>query len=406
MPFGSRRNRAGDGPSSWGAGPAPGSPPRSTASRRREQGSGIMQIILHIGLPKTASTFIQAALAANREALAGQGVLYPASLGPRKAVLPLRPMSEPAMAAMRRELSGSFAKAVVSNEVFYNAFDHPAFRPNILGIEDEELPEHLRALLGPHATSWRVLCYFRRPDEHIVSQYQQKVKNGFVGTFDEFFDLRIEDGYYFYARQMDRWSGVFGRSAVQGRVFHRSTLRGNPAEDFAGWIGIEPALLSADGTTRDPANRSFDPISTEILRVLHCCRIEAPELLRRHDLDPSDKRAMKRVQQRLRSFDTGETLRLDPERALRLLERTREDHRRLAELHLPPGHADVLLAAPAEAVPPEPLAPDLLHRRVMDVFEDPELARRAVEQIGRTPPGLWNPRSRAKLAGRRARRNR
>ncbi|HEX2552230.1 MAG TPA: hypothetical protein VHL98_00920 [Microvirga sp.] len=327
-----------------------------------------MQIILHIGQPKTASTTIQAYLAQNRKRLAARGVLYPAALGDHKATAlsdlnavdeKLTASQEQIIARMQAEFSGGYDRAILSNETLFATGKSTLTR--------------LKRVLDPFATSYRVLCYIRRPDEHVASQYQQKVKSGYVGTFEGFFAERLNGGYYEYTRFLDRWAQVFGQEAVELRLFHRKALRGGPIDDFLQWTGIDPAGLSSP--ERGHANESLDPIGTEIVRLLHLGKAEDPDL--------AGKSGARRIVARLRDLDTGQRLRLDGERARLLHETVRSDHERLAALYLPPDQAGLLLAPPAETPPQPPLDGEALFARMSAVFADPDLARRLMETAAR-----------------------
>lgn len=323
-----------------------------------------MQIIFHIGQQKTASSTIQKFLAHNRKELAAQKVLYPRALGEAKAnlitdlvtnKLSLAAARETILANLRAEFSGNYTRALLSNE-------------NLFG--GKKTPRLMKEMFEQYATSWRVLCYLRRPDEHVVSQYQQGVKGPYVGTFDSFLEGKLHSDYYHYAQRVERWARVFGKDAVEVRVFHRKTLRGSPIEDFTQWVGLDPEGLSFEA--EGAVNESLDRLNTEILRFLHLCQVEQPDLLQNHNT--------KRVLGRLRALDTGERLRLDTERAKHLQEQFRQDHERLAKHYLSPEHAAVLLASPADVPLPPPLNRDALFQRMMALFNDADLARLVVER--------------------------
>ncbi len=118
-------------------------------------------------------------------------------------------------------------------------------------------------------------------------------------------------------------------------------------------------------------NESSDPINTEIMRFLNICEAEHPDLIRKHNV--------RRIMARLRALDSGERLRLDSDRARRLLDRSRVDHERLAERYLSSEDTSLLLAPPAEVPPQPPLDHETLFDRMMSLFSDRDLAQRAVE---------------------------
>jgi hypothetical protein len=328
-----------------------------------------MQIILHIGQPKTASTTIQLYFDRNRSQLAAQGVLYPTSLGMKKSFIApflnrkgrranLLGSEEEIVSRLRDEFSGSFEKAVLSDETIFHC--------------SQDNKHRIKELLGQHATRWRILCYVRRPDEHIVSSYQQAIRNssGFNGSFDDFYYKQLNDSYYRYNYQMERWAEVFGRDAVEVRVFHRNTLQGGPLEDFMRWVGLDPATLPAD--TVKAANESIDRVGIEVVRFLNDCEAQNRDLVKGLDLE--------RIRHRLRALISDDRLRLDTEKAQRLQDRFRKDHEELAARYLTPEHAAILLAPPREQLVQPPIAPGLAFERMRAVF-DADFARVAADEI-------------------------
>lgn len=334
-----------------------------------------MQIVFHIGQQKAASSTIQTCLAGNRDVLLSQGVMYPTAFGKNNARMIVDYVTNaPTMASgrdfvselFRKEFAAGSSSAVISYE-------------NLFG---GDVALQLRETFAPYASSWRVLCYLRRPDEHIVSLYQEYVKgSGYCGTIDDFIELYRQDRYYYYTDALDRWSGVFGEGAVEVRLFHRSTLKGSPFEDFADWIGVDPRGMTFEAERR--VNQSFDRVNIEILRFLNLCCLEQPERVRTLDV--------KRLRARLRELDTGQRLRLDAARAARVQEQFRADHERLAERHLTAEHASILLAPPAEVGMPT-LDRDALFQRMMSLFNDVDFAHSAVARAERPASGHWAPR--------------
>lgn len=331
-----------------------------------------MQIILHIGQPKTASTSIQLYCDRNRAHLAAQGVLYPTSLGTKKSFIApflnrrgrrkdMFPSREEVLSNIASEFSGNFSKAVLSDETIYNC--------------SEDNKKAIKSLFDKYATSWRILCYLRRPDEHIVSHYQQTIRNfsGVDSSFNEYFNKRMQGSFYRYAALMKRWEDVFGAGTVEARVFHRKTLQGDPIEDFMHWIGVDPGTLPPDD--QEPANESLDRAGTEIMRFLALCQAGRPERLRGLDIDE--------VRAKLRALASSDRLRLDGARARRMQAQFRADHGKLAGRYLPPEHAAVLLAPPADTPPQPPLAPEVLLDRAKAVLGDTDFAREAVTTIQR-----------------------
>jgi hypothetical protein len=336
-----------------------------------------MHITIHIGIQKTGSTSIQTYLNVNRRHFAAQGV---AVLGKVKELW--KPgIRIPSFSF--EDISRTYSQAIISNENLYTG-QFSKLRKSLRAVDSAQLPKHLKNELEQYATSWRILCYVRRPSEHIVSVYQQMVKARFAGTLNDFYEDCLNSDYYRYAFQMERWVEVFGEGAVDVRVFHPKTLRGSPSEDFVRWTGIDPETLPPD--EQGPSNESLDRVNVALLHFHNRCKIEAPDLLRKHA-----HLQKKKLISALRAFDTGERLRLDAERATRLHEQFREDHELLAMRHLSPEHAAVLLAPVSDAPPPPPLDRETLYTRMMAVFNDPDLADLAVEKAEHSTNLPWKP---------------
>lgn len=60
---------------------------------------------------------------------------------------------------------------------------------------DRQLEEELQAF-AQHHPHFQVIVLFRRHDEWIASQYRRYVKNGWLGTFQDFFDLANDRGFW------------------------------------------------------------------------------------------------------------------------------------------------------------------------------------------------------------------
>jgi hypothetical protein len=332
-----------------------------------------MEIICHIGQTKTASTSIQANLDRGRKFLAAAGMLYPKSLGqPKSSMVPSFAFQEshPKLSnvcnrvrdALEKEMSSGFNKVLISEERLFG-----------LGIARQ-----MKENFGVYAKSWRILCYLRRPDEHIVSAYNEEVKAGYVHSFDEFFKNRLRNKHYCFAARMERWVDVFGQDSVQVRVFHSNAQQGTIWEDFAQWIDIDGSQLAIGNDAR--INRSLDQVSVEILRFLNGCTLNRPDLLKKFNLLGSDgRRDATALIAHLQMLDTGECLQLDSVRAKLLLDEVREDHERLAERYLSPEHAMILLAPPPSNRFCPPLDEKALFDRMVKIFDHPALAHLALK---------------------------
>ena len=154
--------------------------------------------ILHIGTFKTGSTSIQAFLGDNAALLARQGVYFPHSPGrPNHHGLAVYALSGRMTTGLiryleledadRRETSRTEVAAalnaelselpiVISTVIFSSE--------HLCGLQTVEEIERLRQLLAPHFSEIGILVYLRRQDQRIISDYTQKVRDGYVKPLD------------------------------------------------------------------------------------------------------------------------------------------------------------------------------------------------------------------------------
>lgn len=236
--------------------------------------------ILHIGTGKTGSTTIQAVLAANREALIGQGFAYPVAPGQRNHIRLSVHVADPVtaermlraggdagavdvvlrrleaeLAAELRALPDRVHSVIFSNEHLSTKVDSPA------------AAERLRALLAPHFDAWRIVVYLRRQDDYAVSLYSTLLRSG-SGEDDILAPLWAPDqrARLDWAAMLDLWGGVFGREALCPRIFSRDAfVGGDLLTDFRAVCGLDPLPVAAEAV-RNPSNL---PAAQELLRRLN-----------------------------------------------------------------------------------------------------------------------------------------
>lgn len=204
-----------------------------------------MKLVCHIGTPKTASTFLQNTFAANRDWLLGHGVLFPELLTPHPnhitlfyaAAEKLHPFardyglkSRDDLAAFREKMRATIAQRIarapkgvhtmlVSSENMGANLHSPA---EIRALHD---------LFRPHFDEFRITVYLRRQDDAMLSMWGEHMRRGFNGKgFTQFvetcFGPRSLTRYLYYRRLLSNWSEVFGRDALDVRLFDRDHLEG------------------------------------------------------------------------------------------------------------------------------------------------------------------------------------
>lgn len=208
-------------------------------------------LILHIGTAKTGTTSIQHFLAANRQALADQGVVVPSFLGngPNHRWLPLLAQREntrdgftkrqglcsspetlrAGRAAKRLELLEAAAATadsrwIISSEQLYAR------------LSARDLLR-LRRLLQPLFEDIRVLVYLRQPLPAAISAWSSRARSGRVSPSllpPQHFASLCD-----HAAALRRWQQVFGRERLVVRLFDPAELQGGSLiEDFCSCSGI------------------------------------------------------------------------------------------------------------------------------------------------------------------------
>jgi hypothetical protein len=234
------------------------------------------EILLHIGLSKTGTSSIQAALDTLREALAARGTCVPLSPGKVNHGLLAMAFAGPSvwrtahsglwggldperrLAQFREEFLAEMAalpetvqRIVLSAEQLSHAVRGPA-----------RITE-LRRFLEPFASRFRIIVYLRRQDSHFASAQVQMLRSATIvplrlpASRAELAPLHL-DHVYDGAALLEAWGGVFGEDALEPRLFERESLIGGDAvEDFLSLIGAA-GMLPPDAPERQ-RNLSVSP---------------------------------------------------------------------------------------------------------------------------------------------------
>jgi len=202
---------------------------------------------VHIGAPKTGSTFLQRVFFENRDALRARGLLYPevslrgfghhdlafllAGGYPEWATAQERSL-ESLSDDLARAVAGFSASVLLSSENFYLLPDPPALK-NLL--------ETTGALAGRRA---RIIVYLRRQDDAHESWYNQRVKaQGDTGDIEE--SIARAHDLWDYPRQLALWGETFGEDNLAVRRYPPSDTGAAPlVEDMFGALEIGAAGLA------------------------------------------------------------------------------------------------------------------------------------------------------------------
>ncbi len=232
------------------------------------------EVLLHIGVHKTGTTSIQAALAAARPQLRRLGVVYAADTGSHfhaaAAVVGRRlgwgkggrMVDVSRWEQLVDEVRATPGKVVLSSEVFCEA--------------SEDVVRRIVADLG--ASRLRVLVTLRPLEQLLPSNWQQYVKTGLASPYEEWLSEILKGpeegkpGTPSFWRRNDhgalvrKWIDVLGADRVGVLVVDS----GRPQalfESFEEIIGLPASTLQKDESA--PSNRSLSASEVEVIRRLN-----------------------------------------------------------------------------------------------------------------------------------------
>jgi len=242
-----------------------------------------MKALVHIGMPKTGSTSIQAWLRLNRAALRGRGVVHdPLNMKgyPKYQTQPgLVICQQDSVGRLVRHrwirmdfgLSSLAAQAEVAERFrgFFGARVAAAREAGagvfvlsceaLGGSADAPAIAALDAWLTPQFERVEYLVYFRRQEDWLPSSYSQRIRRGDPVSLEQVIERHGRQNWHAAARA---WSDTAGRGRVHVRLLESDALaEGDLIEDFARALGT-----TAEGLPRPP--RLNEALSAPAARLL------------------------------------------------------------------------------------------------------------------------------------------
>jgi hypothetical protein len=231
------------------------------------------RLTLHVGLPKSGSSFLQALLAENREALRDAGHVYPfiRREGMFHAAVELRghherwgldhALVDGTWERMLARVRGFDGAGIISHEILSGAL----------------LPQVERVARDTADLDLHVVVTARDLARQATAHWQEEVKNGRPWSFAEFERALWEPGesaadelgfwrHQDLAAVLGRWGSVVPASNLHLVVVPQSG--GDPGElwrRFAAALAMDPAVLEA-ATTTAPTNESLGAAQVALLR--------------------------------------------------------------------------------------------------------------------------------------------
>jgi hypothetical protein len=259
--------------------------------------ASIRQVILHIGMPRTGSTYIQNMCETNRAALLEKGVLYPAAGHVRESGLRSFRTSGHTPWWHDGVLKNERGPVLeIRQEVLRNAAAHTVVLSTedlFFMLEDRVLEKVATALSN---TSTKIVVYLRRQDEWLESMYAEAVTGGYFwlsSGFEEYVDklenspggmpikgwpgARINLEYdVWLARLRNR----FGKDALVVRRFQDPAEPGNLFANFLGLCGIGEieSLSETDPRARNVAFANREDV--EVIRFFNKLPFDSDEQYR------------------------------------------------------------------------------------------------------------------------------
>ena len=221
------------------------------------------RVFLHVGLPKTGTTYLQSVLWANAEELRGQGVLLPGTSA-RQHMHAAVVVRERGRAKRAPSVSGSWAELVREVRAWPGTalISHEFF-----GAASAEQAARCVADLGGASVS--VIITARDLLAVVTSYWQEYVKHGLDVPLDEF-PVGEDSGSEWSWDTVDigsvlrRWSAAVPSEQIQILVLPDPEA---PPEtllrDFCGIVGVDPASLS---TERARPYLSLGVVEAELMR--------------------------------------------------------------------------------------------------------------------------------------------
>jgi hypothetical protein len=237
------------------------------------------ELVLHIGTPKTATSYLQSFFAKNVGELSLNGIHYPAMISIEEAAAGVAtsgnafvlarslldekdsrkikgPAAEAAWSKFERVLDGSpQPKILLSSEYFY--------------IAPKEAYAKIREVCDQKGYQCRVIVYMRRQDHFLQSQYAQYVKKAAGNqTAEQFCEEHSNIGVFQDLKRLNLIADVIGVENCIVRPYEKDQFQGSN-------IGLD--VLCALGIS-DPSdfifpnffiNKSPSPLELEILRYIN-----------------------------------------------------------------------------------------------------------------------------------------
>lgn len=345
--------------------------------------------ILHIGLPKTATTSCQEALFQNREMLLRRhGLFYPSLVASHNSILAVMFIEDPRthVTVKSRGITTREGAERLRRRYFAKMEADIASAPwetlvlSSEGLSNLPVPslERLRDWLHRFAEDWTVLLWSRHPVAFTTSNIQQLIKGG-----DTLERLLSSPPLPNIRRRASNAFEAFGRESLKLTAFEDAREEpGGAVAAFCRRLGLPEETAMEIGTSMVPRNESMSMLATMLLSSLNRQR---PRFVDGR-MNPERRHKEVRVFQRIK----GDRFRLPPEAEADIRRRSRADVRWMNETFGTRHYLDVFSdvvegqGGTAEAYSPELV--DSLSLLISDMINRQETK---VQQLGLALRSWW-----------------
>ena len=222
------------------------------------------RVYLHVGLPKTGTTFIQTVLWENRPALAEQGIVYPGVRRREHLWSSVVVRERPGLERRNPRAAGAWARLLEQVEA---APDGALISHEFLGAASAEQAKRALADLGD--VEAHVIVTARDLLSVLTSRWQEYVKHGFDSTLDDFpatVELGDEWGWAAVDLQgvLERWGSTLPPGHVHLVVVPEPDApRETLVVRFAEVMGVDARGFDFEGAK---PNSSLGVVEAELLR--------------------------------------------------------------------------------------------------------------------------------------------
>ena len=220
-------------------------------------------VVLHAGLPKTGTTYLQERFATNRAWLARSGVCYPEVAGTFHTELAHSIRDAVSKRGRRERLAPLLDSALATDE-------------SVVLLSSEQLSElptddlrWIRDRLGGHTL--RFVVFVRRRSGIVSARWKESVRHGFTHTFSEYVVEELLHGVWATLRvehSLSVAAEVFGKQALRVGVYDRVLAEGDDLFSF--FVQRVLGLVEDVGPSGKIENPSLPAPEVELLRAVNC----------------------------------------------------------------------------------------------------------------------------------------